>query len=109
LSAEKTIDPSAPEARLHARASETAGPASATATLFMMTRAKPSTCDISAPPPATSSFTPTDPQAYLWFYATNVAAGDVFASEYYTPSGAFYAAPSGPWDASTAAGPLGAA
>jgi hypothetical protein len=49
-------------------------------------------------------FAVTDPQAFLWFYVTGVAAGDVFASEYYTPTGAFYAAPSGPWDPSTATG-----
>src|SRR5205085_6053202 len=78
--------------------------APASALLFMMTRNKPGSCDASAPPPATPSFAITDPQAFLWFYVTNVAAGDVFASEYYTPAGAFYAGPSGPWVAATAAG-----
>jgi uncharacterized protein (TIGR03437 family) len=72
--------------------------------LSLMTRAKPPTCDITAPPTAATVFYPTDAQAYLWFYVNNVAVGDVFSSEYYTPSGQFYGGPSGAWIASATSG-----
>jgi uncharacterized protein (TIGR03437 family) len=72
--------------------------------LYMMTLAVPATCSLSAPPTASSVFAPTDPQAYLWFYATNDSVGDIFSSEYYTPSGQFYAGPSGSWPAVSTAG-----
>ncbi len=66
----------------------------------MMTKPKPpASCDaaLASLPTPYASFSTTEPEAYLWFYATGVAAGDVFASEYYTPSGQYYAAVSGPW------------
>src|ERR1035437_5527471 len=71
---------------------------------YMMTRALPTTCDLSAPPTAVSVFSTTDPKAYLWFYVTGVSVGDIFSDEYYTPSGQFYSAASGSWSASTTAG-----
>src|ERR1019366_3296585 len=44
-----------------------------------------------------TTFLTTDTQAVLWFLVNNVAVGDVFSSEYYTPSGQFYSPTSGPW------------
>lgn len=71
---------------------------------YMMTRNKPSTCDINTPPVAATAFLSTDPQALLWFYVTGVQVGDVASSEYYTPSGQLFGPASGPWDAATSAG-----
>ncbi len=48
-------------------------------------------------PAPVTTFQSTDPQAYLWFYVEGILAGDVVASEYYTPSGDYYAPASGPW------------
>ncbi len=71
--------------------------------LPMMTRTAPAACDPNAPPVAATTFLTTDTQAILWFYATSLNVGDVFASEYYTPAGQFYAPASGPWDPRTTA------
>src|SRR5262249_21680288 len=65
-------------------------------------RSAPAVCDSSNPPAAVTQFLTTDTQAALWFYVKGVKAGDVFSSSYYTPSGAFYAPSSGPWDPSAA-------
>ena len=71
---------------------------------YMMTLALPSTCSLSNQPTAATVFAPTVPQAYLWFYVSNGAVGDVLSSEYYTPSGQLYGAPGGSWNAASTAG-----
>jgi len=73
----------------------------------LMTKPAPnSSCQVTSasPPQAYTTFSVTDPAAYLWFYVTGAAAGDVFASEYYTPAGQFYSAASGAWDPLPSAG-----
>ena len=41
----------------------------------------------SNPTPSTTAFSATDAAAILWFHVTGVNAGDVFAANYYAPSG----------------------
>ena len=71
---------------------------------YMMVRTRPATCDSSNLPTAVTTLLTTDTQAVLWFLVNNVAVGDVFSSEYYTPSGQFYSPTSGPWIPSSIAG-----
>ncbi len=74
---------------------------------YLMTKPAPSaTCTVlsTSPPPGYTSFSATETEAYLWFYVTGVSVGDVFASEYYNPSGTFYAPPSGAWNPASSAG-----
>ena len=68
---------------------------------YLMTKPKPADiCPSSAAdfPRGYTTFSTTDPEAYLWFYVSGAAAGDVFSSEYYMPSGQFYGDPSGSFD-----------
>ena len=67
---------------------------------YMMTKPAPPACAeaLATNPPSYASFSVTDPAAYLWFYVTRANAGDVFATEYYTPSGALYAPTSGAFE-----------
>ncbi len=60
---------------------------------------KPPACDdaLANPPAAVTAFLTTDPEFYLWFAVRDAKAGDVAASEYYTPGGQVYAPASGPW------------
>ncbi len=55
-------------------------------------------------PPAYTSFSTADSAAYLWFYITGASTGDVYATEYYTPSGQFYPDTSGAFDVLTQGG-----
>ena len=67
----------------------------------LMTKPKPAEiCPTSSAsyPPGYTTFSTTDTEAYLWFFAMGANAGDVFSSEYYTPSGQFYPGPSGAFD-----------
>lgn len=68
----------------------------------LMTTPKPAGCGTQ--PPAYTSFPNTDAAAYLWFAVNGVNAGDVFASNYYEPSGQYYSATSGPWDPAATSG-----
>jgi len=72
----------------------------------MMTKPKPPACAVASvtPPPAFTNFSTTDTEAYLWFYVTDVTAGDVFASQYYTPGGQVYAPTSGAWNPTSSSG-----
>ena len=63
----------------------------------VMTRTSPETCTPSTPPANVTTFLATDTQAVIWFYATSVNLGDVFAGDYYSPGGQLYAAASGSW------------
>ncbi len=65
--------------------------------IAIMTKTKPAACDPANPPQAATTFLTTDKEAYLFFYVTGTQAGDRFASFYFTPSGEFYAPPSGEW------------
>ena len=67
----------------------------------LMTKPKPAEiCPTSSAsyPPSYTTFSATDTEAYLWFFVMGANAGDVFSSEYYTPSGQFYPGPSGAFD-----------
>ncbi len=55
-------------------------------------------------PVAATNFSVTDKEAYLWFRVTGANAGDVFASQYYTPAGQYYSPASGAWDPLPSAG-----
>jgi uncharacterized protein (TIGR03437 family) len=74
---------------------------------YMMTKTDPigacSSGSVVLPIQATN-FSTTDKEAFLWFRVTGANAGDVFASEYYTPSGQYYAAASGAWNPLPSAG-----
>lgn len=74
---------------------------------YMMTKpAPPTSCSaaLASLPTAYTTFATTEKAAYLWFYVTGVNAGDVFATEYYTPAGQIYTYTSGSFDPLPTAG-----
>ncbi len=74
---------------------------------YMMTKTDPAgACSGGsvALPVGATNFSVTDKEAYLWFSVTGANAGDVFASEYYTPAGQYYSPASGAWNPLSTAG-----
>jgi uncharacterized protein (TIGR03437 family) len=60
--------------------------AAGTLTTVVMTNQTPD--NYCTQPPATTSFSPTDQVAWLWFLVTNVSVGDDYSVSFYTPAGA---------------------
>jgi len=73
---------------------------------YLMTKPAPPACATAVAnyPTAYTTFSTTDPAAYLWFYVTGANAGDVFSTEYYTPGGQYYVDASGPFTPLSSAG-----
>lgn len=68
---------------------------------YVMTKPKPpSNCSeaVASPPLGYVSFSTGEASAYLWFYVTDMKAGDTVATEYYTPTGRLYSDVSGPFN-----------
>jgi sugar lactone lactonase YvrE len=55
-------------------------------------------------PPSVTVFSSTAPQAYVWFSIDGVRVGDVFRTDYYTPSGTLYTPRSGSYPPEDEAG-----
>jgi uncharacterized protein (TIGR03437 family) len=64
---------------------------------YMMLRVEPPRDCSTATLIPVSTFVTTDANAYLWFSVSGANAGDVAASEYYSPDGRLYTPASGPW------------
>ena len=59
--------------------------AAGTLTTVVMSKQQPD--NYCTQPPATTSFSPTDQVAWLWFLVTNVSVGDDYSVSFYTPAG----------------------
>ncbi|MBI4876109.1 MAG: choice-of-anchor C family protein [Acidobacteria bacterium] len=67
---------------------------------YLMTKPKPTApcSELSVNPPlGYMAFSTGEPEAYLWFYVTDLKAGDVLASEYTTPTGRLHSEVSWPF------------
>lgn len=73
---------------------------------YLMTKPKPPACAQAAVnyPPEYTTFSTTDTEAYLWFFVTGASVGEVYSTEYYTPSGQFFPDISGAFDPIDSAG-----